>query len=251
MSSPATASPQLEITSSSSRKGNCGSVTPPPATRVSFNPTQVGLRYGWVEIISAERRYVKNWGASYVNKTQRTGCGAEAWISLSNLARRISKGCQQCSEQQRQRIPRWLDRILTEAKQRCTNRMKTGWMNYGGRGIEFSFPSVLKAGLWVLKNLGERPSPRHQLDRIDNSGHYEPGNLRWATRPQRGFNTRRSVVSEWDYRTDEWPYAFHTVARFKRKGLTREETLERAALAVEEKRKGRRRIAARLAALTS
>ena len=90
MSSPTTVSPQPEITSSSPRKGNCGSVMPPPATRISFNPAQVGLRYGWVEIISAERRYVKSWGASYV-KTRCTGCDAEAWISLSNLVRGISK----------------------------------------------------------------------------------------------------------------------------------------------------------------
>src|SRR5262245_27308933 len=168
MSSSMAASSQPEITSSSLRKGNCGSATPPPATHISFDPAQIGLRYGWVEIVSAERRYVKS--AFYVD-TRCTGCGAKAWITLSNLKRGVSKGCQQCSEQERQRILHWLDRILTEAKQRCTNRKTIGWMNYGGRGIEFRFPSVLEAELWVLANIGEHPSLRHQLDRIDNNGH--------------------------------------------------------------------------------
>jgi hypothetical protein len=139
-------------------------------------------------------------------------------------------------------------RWLLESGTRKTDRK---WKDYGGRGIEFRFSSVLKAGLWVLANLGKRPSPQHELDRIDNDGHYEPGNLRWATRRRQMFNTRRSIVDEWEYHADEWPYAFATVARYKRKGLTRAEILDQVALAVVEKRAGWRRIAARLAPLTS
>jgi len=222
---------------------------PPLAAHTSFNQAQVGCRYGWVEIISAERRYaVAGWHRPYI-ETQCTGCGAKAWINLHSLMRGISKGCQQCS--QPRRLPFWLDRILTDAKSRCTTKTHKQWMNYGGRGIEFRFPSVLKAGLWILANLGERPSSRHELDRINNDGHYEPGNLRWATRRQGACNTRRCVLGEWDYHADEWPYAFFTVRRLKLEGLTRAEILERATLAVEEKRKGWRRIAARLASLRS
>jgi hypothetical protein len=248
MSSPMMDLPQLPTTSSSRRKGNCSSATPPPAAHVSFNQAQVGLRYGRVKIISAERRYAAGWRHPYV-ETRCAGCGSNAWISLHSLARGVSKGCQQCSRPRQ--IPRWLDRILTDAKRRCTTKTHKDWLNYGGRGIEFRFPSVLEAGLWVLANLGERPSPRLELDRINNNGHYAPGNLRWATRRQGACNTRRCVLGEWDYHVDEWPYAFFTVRRLKLEGLTRAEILERAALAVEEKRKNWRTIAARLAFLTS
>jgi hypothetical protein len=242
------ASPPPEITSSSRRKGNYNSVTPPPMERVSFDPAQVGRRYGWAEIVSPERRRVKSQRVTYV-ETRCTGCGTEAWINLSSLVHGRSKGCRRCS--QPRRIPRWLEIKLSNAIQRCTNKKDREWVNYGGRGIELRFSSMLEAALWILANIGERPSLKHELDRINNDGHYEPGNLRWATRHQQANNMRRSIVGEWDYRENEWPYTYQTTRRLKQQGLTRAEILYRAVLTVKEKGRHWRRIAARLASLTS
>jgi hypothetical protein len=41
-------------------------------------------------------------------------------------------------------------------------------------------------------HVGVRPSARHSLDRIDNDGHYAPGNVQWATIYQQTNNTRRN-----------------------------------------------------------
>jgi hypothetical protein len=56
---------------------------------------------------------------------------------------------------------------------------------YGGRGIKFLFTSFEQ----FLAELGPRPSGM-SLDRIENDGNYEPGNVRWATRSEQVQNRR-------------------------------------------------------------
>lgn len=76
--------------------------------------------------------------------------------------------------------------IYNTAKGRCIYRRNKSFKNYGGRGIQFRFKSFAQ----FLKAVGKRPSRKHVLDRIDNDGHYEPGNVRWATRSQSVKNRR-------------------------------------------------------------
>ena len=40
--------------------------------------------------------------------------------------------------------------------------------------------------------MGQRPSKIHSIDRIDNDGNYEPGNVKWSTRREQMRNTRRN-----------------------------------------------------------
>lgn len=42
-----------------------------------------------------------------------------------------------------------------------------------------------------LSYMGPKPSPAHTLDRINNDGNYEPGNVRWATKGQQNANQRK------------------------------------------------------------
>jgi hypothetical protein len=140
-----------------------------------------------VEIISPEKRWNSSWNHCYV-LTRCNGCNSEQWQLLDNLRRGKSKGCQSCS--QRRAAPRWLDRRFTAAKQRCTNPRDKNFKNYGARGIEFRFPSVTAACLYMIETHG-LPSRDLELDRIDVNGHYEPGNLRWVTHQENCTNQRR------------------------------------------------------------
>jgi hypothetical protein len=72
------------------------------------------------------------------------------------------------------------------AKERCTNPNLKNWEDYGGRGIEFKFSSFEQ----FFAELGMKPKGM-TLDRKDNNGNYEPGNVRWATWEQQRENQRK------------------------------------------------------------
>lgn len=77
-------------------------------------------------------------------------------------------------------------RSFEHAKSRCTNKNSDRWPFYGGRGIKFLFKDFQE----FLAALGPRPSLRHSVERINNDGHYEPGNVRWATKKEQAANRR-------------------------------------------------------------
>lgn len=82
-------------------------------------------------------------------------------------------------------------RAYHEAKKRCTNPSNRMYHVYGSRGIKFLFSDFEQ----FLKDIGPKPSPDLTLDRIRNDGHYEVGNVRWATRTTQNRNRRPSC--EW------------------------------------------------------
>lgn len=42
--------------------------------------------------------------------------------------------------------------------------------------------------------VGQRPTPQHTLERIENNLGYQPGNVRWATRKEQANNLRKNVL---------------------------------------------------------
>lgn len=63
-----------------------------------------------------------------------------------------------------------------QAKARCQNQRNPAYKYYGGRGIEFRFTSFEE----FFAEIGPRPKG-YELDRENNEGHYEKGNVRWVT----------------------------------------------------------------------
>lgn len=74
-----------------------------------------------------------------------------------------------------------------DAKRRCRNEDHPAYPNYGGRGIEFRFDRYVD----FISHIGRRPNSAYSLDRKDNNGHYEIGNVRWATRSEQAQNRRQ------------------------------------------------------------
>lgn len=113
-------------------------------------------------------------------------CGEESLVELSTLRIPQWQGCEKCS------APDWLVRRMKGARARCEVPSHKAFSDYGGRGIEFRFPSARDGAQWAWDHLGHIHRDRMvQLDRIDNNSHYEPGNLRWTSKHANVCNTRR------------------------------------------------------------
>lgn len=79
---------------------------------------------------------------------------------------------------------------------RTSNPNSADYKDYGERGIklheDWKDPTVFVK--WVEDNLGEKPTPLHSINRIDNDGNYEPGNVEWASPEVQARNKRTGVT---------------------------------------------------------
>lgn len=76
--------------------------------------------------------------------------------------------------------------------QRCYNKNYSSYKGYGSRGISVHgewhyFPKFVDD---LHKEIGKWLGEGYSLDRINNNGNYESGNIRWATREVQIENQR-------------------------------------------------------------
>jgi len=80
-------------------------------------------------------------------------------------------------------------RRFTSIKQRCNDSKYLHYENYGGRGIQCKFKNADEFVEYMTSTFKQHPKGL-QIDRINNDGHYEPGNLRLVTPSENSSNRR-------------------------------------------------------------
>ena len=89
--------------------------------------------------------------------------------------------------------------VWAQMLRRCDNPRQASYKYYGARGIG-AWPewrsSFAAFAAYIAANLGPCPLGM-SLDRIDNNGNYEPGNVRWATHKEQRANQRpRNAIEQ-------------------------------------------------------
>lgn len=98
--------------------------------------------------------------------------------------------------------------------QRCNNPKKDNYHLYGGRGIKVCERWRNFANF--IADMGEKPTTKHSIDRIDNDGNYEPSNCKWSTAKEQAQNRRpNSAIPIYEFDGIKAPLSEHC----KRKGV--------------------------------
>ena len=116
-------------------------------------------------------------------------CGKVKSVNLNNMIKGKSKscGCGRATHGNSSK-PEYL--VWYSMINRCTNKDQQFYQSYGGRGITV-------CDRWMdfnnfIEDMGNRLSPKHQLDRIDNNDGYKPSNCRWVLSSENVRNRRDS-----------------------------------------------------------
>lgn len=224
--------PQPQITSFTQQtKAGAPLGTVPKNRRPLSQPELVGKKFGSVMVISPDVVWLGARQRRFMHVLcECVTCGYRSIISLTNLEGGRTKGCRPCN--QPKQVPEWLNARTAAMKSRCNNKNNPQYENYGGRGIQFKFDSAISCALWIQQNLGCLPEHKDmELDRINNDGHYEPGNIRWAKKVVNTNNRRTSkwtpLMHKFKLEHPEIRYADASLRALLSAGLTFDQIVER------------------------
>jgi hypothetical protein len=163
----------------------------------------------------------------------RCECGVERVVQTGNLNAGVSRSCG-CLRDEETRVRETTHGMIhtpeyqtwQAMRSRCGNPNNHCYSQYGGRGIRVcqEWQDSFEA---FFAHVGKKPSAAHTIERINNDGHYEPGNVKWATAAEQSLNKRTNrlvcfrgetlPLAEWSRRLG---IKYHTLCTRFRLGWT-------------------------------
>lgn len=153
-----------------------------------------GQRFGRLTVISRDPSNTKKWICD-------CDCGNKTSVFSRPLrvAGTRSCGClfkESCKDNKNKSRKHGLSRtreygVWRSMIQRCIDKDCKSYARYGHRGISVC-DRWLNSFEHFLVDMGIKPFPSAEIDRIDNNGNYEPTNCQWTTRSVNRMNRRDS-----------------------------------------------------------
>lgn len=170
-----------------------------------------GRKFTWWTVVSRRKNQIRPSGGVRAQWLCECKCGVRKIINGGNLLQKISTSCgcrkrmltiKRCTKHGHTAGGKTSPEYYTwhSIKRRTTDPNDKNYKHYMGRGIKMC-QRWINSFETFLADVGRKPKWARSLDRIDNDGNYEPGNVRWATQSQQTRNTRKSISITYNGRT--------------------------------------------------
>ena len=165
-----------------------------------------GLKFGRLTVVKVENIVLET-GKYRQIATVLCECGSTTVTKIQDMATGGKTKCSICVAKDRAAdavigVKNHLYGTWRGMVSRCYNQKSPIYKYYGGRGIAMcdrwrgSRPNneiaTVDGFIAFCTDMGEKPTNKHSVDRIDVDGIYEPSNCRWATTAEQAANKRKN-----------------------------------------------------------